>query len=54
MCRYVFFRASGRNLVVYTVYRSLNRPETHIERSIEFVIKVGAGTEAVGLFESIH
>jgi hypothetical protein len=25
-----------------------------IERSIEFVIKVGAGTEAVGLFESIH
>jgi hypothetical protein len=26
----------------------------NIERSIEFVIKVGAGTEAVGLFESIH
>jgi hypothetical protein len=25
-----------------------------IVRSIEFVIKVGAGTEAVGLFESIH
>jgi hypothetical protein len=23
-------------------------------RSIEFVIRVGAGTEAVGLFESIH
>jgi hypothetical protein len=26
----------------------------NIERSIEFVIKVGAGTEGVGLFESIH
>jgi hypothetical protein len=26
----------------------------YIERSIEFVIKVGAGTEAVGLFEWIH
>jgi hypothetical protein len=26
----------------------------NIERSIEFVIKVGAGTEVVGLFESIH
>jgi hypothetical protein len=25
-----------------------------IERSIKFVIKVGVGTEAVGLFESIH
>jgi hypothetical protein len=25
-----------------------------IEQSIEFVINVGAGTEAVGLFESIH
>jgi hypothetical protein len=25
-----------------------------IVRSIEFVIEVGAGTEAVGLFESIH
>jgi hypothetical protein len=30
------------------------KPNSAIERSIEFVIKVGAGTEAVGLFESIH
>jgi hypothetical protein len=28
--------------------------KVYIERSIEFVIKVGAGTEAVGLFESIN
>jgi hypothetical protein len=28
--------------------------DINIERSIEFVIKVGAGTETVGLFESIH
>jgi hypothetical protein len=27
---------------------------TSIVRSIEFVIRVGAGTEGVGLFESIH
>jgi hypothetical protein len=26
----------------------------YIERSIEFVIKAGAGIEAVGLFEPIH
>jgi hypothetical protein len=25
-----------------------------VVRSIEFVIRVGAGTEAVGLFEAIH
>jgi hypothetical protein len=28
--------------------------DINIERSIEFATKVGAGTEAVGLFESIH
>jgi hypothetical protein len=28
--------------------------ENNIERSIEFVIQVGAGTKAMGLFESIH
>jgi hypothetical protein len=28
--------------------------QDYMERSIEFVIKVGAETEAVGLFKSIH
>jgi hypothetical protein len=31
-----------------------NYENKYMERSTEFVIKVGAGTEAVGLFESIH
>jgi hypothetical protein len=40
-------------MVFYVIYvRHLGM--YYIERSIEFVIKVGAGTEAVGLFESIH
>jgi hypothetical protein len=33
---------------------NLSRKLRYIKRSIKFVIKVGAGTEAVGLFESIH
>jgi hypothetical protein len=45
--RLFIFRRSQATSVVVSHY---------IERSIEFVIiiKVGAGTEAVGLFESIH
>jgi hypothetical protein len=31
-----------------------NYENKYMERSTEFVIKVGAGTEAVGLFESTH
>jgi hypothetical protein len=36
-----------------TAQKVLNRKNS-IERSIEFVIKIGVGTEAVDLFESIH
>jgi hypothetical protein len=48
MCKNVQ-RANKSNFTLWVSF-----PCRNIERSIEFVIKVGAGIEGIGLFESIH
>jgi hypothetical protein len=41
-------------VLIALLKQQIRKKLLHIERSVEFVIKVGAGTEAAGLFESIH
>jgi hypothetical protein len=52
LCRFIHkvARNFSESVFIYIIFLAY----FYIERSIEFVIKVGAGTEAVGLFESIH
>jgi hypothetical protein len=50
-----FFKFLVSQIILFGITDDIPlRAVSSIVRSIEFVIKVGAGTEAVGLFESIH